>query len=403
MRTYGYGIALVLVVALVHTGATGALLTVTNNNSNDAGDVYPLSLGDQNTGELVNIDRTHTFGTLPAYMQNIDYVMTANDDKTAGGTFSIDLTFDANTRLYLSIDDRINLGSKMAWVGTQGWTDTGDNWVKAQDASYPFSVYTLDVAGMSHTFYEQNDGGSRNMYSISGASAGPPPPPPPPGPTSPVDALADLNRLGTGNTGLNQGSVQWTIDPSGFPGGDVDLGEDPNDLGGPGIAYWYIKPSSQGGSGALPPKSLYYDLGQPMTVDQIHLWWQNRDNQTGTTGLPTNMDIDYIAMSGTQPGAFDLATMQAVTNWTTAVGGHVPTLDMSGQEQTQDVPDFTAQYLRLEMNSAYLPGGTQQWGGLRQIAITEATANVIPEPMTMLALGLGLSSLGGYMRRRRRA
>ena len=35
--------------------------------------------------------------------------------------------------------------------------------------------------------------------------------------------------------------------------------------------------------------------------------------------------------------------------------------------------------------------------------ITPATGGIIPEPMTMLAVGLGISGLGGYMRRRRRA
>ena len=172
--------ALFAAIAWLPSNARAGLISVTNNNSLDGADVYGLSLGDLDNGELVNIDRDHTFSGLPEALKGIDYVLTANDDKTATAaapTFSVDVTFDAGTRLYLSIDNRVGdnsagnpptLGTKMGWVTTQGWTDTGWDWAKANEGTNPFSVYTLLPTGTSHTFYEQDDGGSRNMYSIAG-------------------------------------------------------------------------------------------------------------------------------------------------------------------------------------------------------------------------------------------
>jgi hypothetical protein len=337
----------------------------------------------------------YTWQTVPAYLAGADYVQTPNNDR-GDGDLSIDVAVSQASFLYAWFDTRVSTPS---WVTGGGWSVTGSQISLGGSSGETFDIWRKPLAAGANPNVLGPAGASGNAMYGFGAT---PLPPVPTGMTTPVAALADLNRLGVGNTGLNAGSVQWTIDPSLFPGGDVDLGEDPGDLGGGGIAYWYVKPSDQGGSAALPPKSLYYDLGQPMTVDQIHLWWQNRDNQQTTTGLPTDMDIDYIALGDTQPGAFDLATMQAVTNWTTAVAGHVPTLDMSGIEQTLDLPDFSTQYIRLKMNSAYLPGGTQQWGGLRQIALDVEPLAVIPEPSTFLLWSLGLLSLGWYGRRRRR-
>ena len=43
------------------------------------------------------------------------------------------------------------------------------------------------------------------------------------------------------------------------------------------------------------------------------------------------------------------------------------------------------------------------YGDFNGFAIVSVSAAPIPEPMTMLAVGLGITSLGGYIRKRRRA
>ncbi|MBN1854672.1 MAG: chitobiase/beta-hexosaminidase C-terminal domain-containing protein, partial [Pirellulales bacterium] len=165
----------------VNSQGTTHLLSATNNNSIDPNDVYVLHSGSLFDGEVVNIDRTHLFANLPIELQGLDYVLTANDDKLAGPGFSVDLTFDPGTTLYLSIDSRVGdnnqydgptLGNGvMDWVLTQGWTDTGLTWNKANETATPFHVYSLTPMGTSHTFYEQNNGAARNMYSIAGGTS----------------------------------------------------------------------------------------------------------------------------------------------------------------------------------------------------------------------------------------
>ena len=171
-----HGVVMVLSMVLAACTSRAAITGAANNNSLDGGDTYLVSLGDLANGELVNIDRTHTVSGLPAELQDADYVLTANDDKTAGSV-SVDVSFDTITTMYLSIDYRVGDnnggnppvlgGGVMDWVVSQGWQDTGLSWAKAEDAAYPFRVYTLTCLDGAHTFYEQNDGGSRNMYSIA--------------------------------------------------------------------------------------------------------------------------------------------------------------------------------------------------------------------------------------------
>lgn len=167
-----------LVVFLSSPAGAAGLLSVTNNNSLDPADVYLLKQDALNNGELVNIDRTHLFYNLPTAMLGRDYIITANDDKTAGPGFSIDVTFEEGTVLLLSIDSRVGddvdddgptLGNGiMDWVITQGWADTGLTWYKENEyPDVPFHVYSLKPEGTSHTFYEQNNGSGRNMYSIA--------------------------------------------------------------------------------------------------------------------------------------------------------------------------------------------------------------------------------------------
>ena len=57
-----------------------------------------------------------------------------------------------------------------------------------------------------------------------------------------------------------------------------------------------------------------------------------------------------------------------------------------------------AQFIGIDMLSNY---GSTFRVGLGEIVVT-ATPFVIPEPMTMLAAGLSVTALGGYVRKRKR-
>ena len=76
------------------------------------------------------------------------------------------------------------------------------------------------------------------------------------------------------------------------------------------------------------------------------------------------------------------------------------------QLRTVDFADFTSSNV---VEWRFYPYGTDVSShGIRfDDVMLHGTANlpsgVIPEPMTMLAVGLGIASLGGYIRKRRRA
>ena len=76
-------------------------------------------------------------------------------------------------------------------------------------------------------------------------------------------------------------------------------------------------------------------------------------------------------------------------------GGDNLEFSMAFGEQSPGVP------LPFNTSTYHLVGDEANGGLMVRTAIPEPT--VIPEPMTMLAIGLGISGLGGYIRKRRRA
>ena len=337
-----------------------------------------------------------------------DHIATVN---MTGGTISVSDDGYNNTGFMIHNNGTFNFGGGVVNYNEQAEAEFvingGFDWPSGSTAVFNWSqdhvsklqslASSMTVNGSPATAgnFDITFGGGVTTMALAGGA------PPPPALVTPSAALADLNRTGAGNPFPDSGSVGWTIDPWGFPAGDVDLGENPSDLNGSTLAYWYLKPGSQ--SGALPPKSLYYDLGQAMTVDQIHLWWSDRD-APNITGRVTDMDIDYLPLAAAQPGTFDLATMQGLSGWVNAVAGYDPSAGSFGVQQDLDPADFATRYIRLTMNaSGYGGSNGNQWGGLRQIALTEAVPEgEIPEPATVAMLGLAVTGLGAYARKRRR-
>jgi len=385
-------IVLALTVVISHAVAqAGVISGFTVNNSSLT---YTLQADAMANGVTAYSDRTYTWQTVPAYLAGADYVQTPNNDRGNNGV-SIDVTLSQASDVYAWFDDRVSTPSWPIW---DGWSAIGDQITLGGASGETFSIWGKALAAGDYAgLLGPAEAPGRAMYGFGATPAAVPPVPS--GLTTPTAALADLNRSGAGNPFPASGSVGMTIAPWGFPGGDVHLGENPNDLNGGTLAYWYLKPGSQG-SGAYPPQSLYYDLGEAMTVDQIHLWWSDRD-APNITGRITDMDIDFLPLSAAQPGTFDLVTMQGLSGWANAVTGYDPSAGSFGVQQDLDPTDFLTQYIRLTMNaSGYGGSNGNQWGGLRQIAVTQASA-IIPEPSTFLIWSLGLLGLTWYARRRR--
>jgi hypothetical protein len=176
-------LVLVSVFCLSAGLAQAAVITdvVRRNSTNDP----PVIATDLQEDSLCFVDRTHEYNALP--LLGIDYVKVANNDKTVA-TYELDVTLGCSATLYLVIDNRVggtadtgglgdwagvdpDLSSKMTWVTSMGFADTGydvgideggngsiDKWS---------SVFSKDVSAGTITLLEQNDGGSRNMYGVA--------------------------------------------------------------------------------------------------------------------------------------------------------------------------------------------------------------------------------------------
>jgi hypothetical protein len=166
---------LTLALCLLFTSAVNATLItdVDNINSRDGNDVYQLST----LLEEVNafIDRNHQYENIPAFLLGADFVQVANDDKKAGGGFQILFTLSAEATVYLFLDNRMNVASAMPWVVSLGFVDTGNDIGVDEGANGNVnrysSVYAAVFSAGQYTFFEQNDGNSRNMYAIAAVAA----------------------------------------------------------------------------------------------------------------------------------------------------------------------------------------------------------------------------------------
>ncbi len=150
------------------------IASIVVSNSPNSSDYILHNDGSMAVGKLMYADRTYKYAALPDYLIGADYIETANDDKT-----DPDLTISVTTlrpaKIYIMIDNRVGdddsstqptLGDKMLWVPDLGFSDIGDD--VTDDAGGIYSVYILDgVQSGTYVFREQNDGGTRSMYTIA--------------------------------------------------------------------------------------------------------------------------------------------------------------------------------------------------------------------------------------------
>ena len=182
-RKWEAGLVIASIVAFAAVDLAGAAMIITDvtriNSTKQAPAIAPgfVDFGDRgpadhDVGPLANTsyaftDRTHAYvdanattEPFPTELIGADYVLNANDDKSDGDV-EIDVTFSAAvTKVYLIIDNRVTgVGdTKMAWVGTLGFTDTGmDVGIdesKNGIANQWSSVWGLDVTGPTTITFE---------------------------------------------------------------------------------------------------------------------------------------------------------------------------------------------------------------------------------------------------------
>jgi hypothetical protein len=74
-------------------------------------------------GELVYIDRSFVFTSVPPLYQGQEFIRTANDDRSAEDADFLTFTLTADATVYVAYDDRAT--SLPAWLD-DGWIYTGD-------------------------------------------------------------------------------------------------------------------------------------------------------------------------------------------------------------------------------------------------------------------------------------
>ena len=85
-------------------------------------------------GKVQYVDRTYTFSSVPGLYVGLDYLRTANDDKSSQGIAWITFDVSQNVTVFIAHDDRIS--PKPTWMS--GYVDTGDDLVSGGGI---FSLY----------------------------------------------------------------------------------------------------------------------------------------------------------------------------------------------------------------------------------------------------------------------
>jgi len=114
----------------VNPGAPGVIVV-----SNLAPSNYQVkSLG---AGSKVYIDRDYTFINVPAGLGSLDYIQTANGDKSVSDAAAISFDVNGAVTVYVGLD--VSISVRPTWL--QSWTDSG---AEVQASHTEFRVYEKD-------------------------------------------------------------------------------------------------------------------------------------------------------------------------------------------------------------------------------------------------------------------
>ncbi|WP_442481650.1 chitobiase/beta-hexosaminidase C-terminal domain-containing protein [Aeoliella sp. SH292] len=161
-----------------------AVASVSINNS--VVPSYTITSGGMGEGALAYVDRVHVYRQVPQFLVGADVIRTSNDDKSTG-SFSMNVSLDEISDVYLLIDNRVGDnnattpptlgGSVMPWVASMGFTNTGwqiglDEGANGDVNNY-VTVYVLSEvpAGTVLNLGAQNNGTARNMYGVAAVAS----------------------------------------------------------------------------------------------------------------------------------------------------------------------------------------------------------------------------------------
>jgi Bacterial Ig domain len=140
------------------TPSSSSSLTLSNLTV-ASGQPYVVPASGLQVGDMVYIDRSFTYTSVPASVQGAAYIQTANNDKAA--TTSAFLSFNVNEPVTVYVAHDVRITSKPLWLTT--FTDTGKDLVTSDTTLHLFSqsfpAGTITLGGNA-------SGGGFSMYSV---------------------------------------------------------------------------------------------------------------------------------------------------------------------------------------------------------------------------------------------
>ena len=186
------------------------------------------------------------------------------------------------------------------------------------------------------------------------------------------------------STGFNRLAIH-TVDGSGLSGGQH--GNIPNDT------MWETHGTYRQPNDPLPGPYITFDLEGNYDLDRFHVWNYNEvDAGLSTVGVNA-LEISVASSEGGSFTSLGNFTFAKADGSTTYAG---ETIDLSAYTAADN-----ARLVRFDIVSSH--GGGNSLVGLSEVQFfgDAPRGGVIPEPITMLAVGLGIAGLGRYVRRRK--
>ena len=109
-------------------------------------------------GEPLYIDRSYAFTNIPAELVGLDYLRTANNDKSS--TSDSTISFDVNRQVMVFIAFDVRISPVPVWLSV--WIDTGMN---ANSSIDLFNIYSKDFSA-GNIALGGNYGTKKSMYSV---------------------------------------------------------------------------------------------------------------------------------------------------------------------------------------------------------------------------------------------
>ncbi len=132
---------------------------IINNITNANGGSYVQDT--LSSGKLQYIDRNFIFTSVPSSYTDMQYIRTANDDKTFIGDSFLGFDINRDATIYVAHDDRI--AQKPSWLST--FSDTNED-LKAEKNPFSFSIYARTFSEGRIILGGNYGNNSSSMYSV---------------------------------------------------------------------------------------------------------------------------------------------------------------------------------------------------------------------------------------------